>query len=238
MAWGASHSSTESRKISSFTDTWNSDVYVASRAFPAARLSSSPELPEWYDDFKAELAEEVTKLVDAKKVYTTGKYTKAGLQSAEVITSASQAGDAVANSPELARKVAQAVKAGGQWHGAIHILGDSLLVLKVGIAGYSVHTAPSHEKVKTVSSESGHILGSLGGGFLGGAFGKYTGAGIGALVGGPVGGVVGAALGAIGFGLVGSFAGSEGGGVVGKELYVAIDEFINKPPVPTFERVK
>jgi hypothetical protein len=223
-------------------DTWNRDQYVASRAFPATRLSSSPELPEWYDDFKAELAEELTKLIDtktaAKSAYTTGKYTKAGLQSADVITSASQAGDAVANSPELARKVAQAVKAGGQWHGAIHILGDSLLVLKVGIAGYSVHTAPANEKVKTVSSESGHILGSLGGGFLGGAFGKYAGAGIGALVAGPVGGVVGAALGTIGFGLVGSFAGSEGGGVVGKELYVAIDECINKPPVPTFERIK
>ena len=53
-----------------------------------------------------------------------------------------------------------------------------------------------------------------------------------------VGAVVGAALGTIGFGLVGSFAGSEGGGVMGKELYIAIDECINKPPVPTFERVE
>ena len=38
--------------------------------------------------------------------------------------------------------------------------------------------------------------------------------------------------------LVVYFFGGAGGGVVGKELYVAIDEFINKPPMPTFEPVR
>ena len=229
-SWGASYGARAMNKTNSNSPNWNRDSYERVETLRKVKANASLDMPVWYDDFKEDIAREITDLIDSKKtakqVYTTGKFTKAGLQSADVITSAHDAGQALANSPELARKVAEAVKSGGQWQGAIHVIGDTLLVLKVGIAGYTVHTAPANEKVKTVTSESGHILGSLGGAFLGGAFGKYTGAGIGALIAGPVGGVVGAALGTIGFGLVGSFAGSEGGGVVGKELYVAIDDFI------------
>ncbi len=242
MSWGASHAAQAMSKTQAIDMRWDADTYERVDNLRRIRASASTHMPVWYGDFKQDIAREISELIDAKagakKVYTVGKFTKAGFQSADVLASAHEAGQALANSPELAKKVAEAVKAGGQWHGAIHVLGDTLLVLKVGIAGYSVHTAPVNEKVKTVSSESGNILGSIGGGFLGGAFGKYTGAGVGALVAGPVGGVVGAALGVIGFGLVGSFAGGAGGGVVGKELYAAIDEFINKPPVPTFERIR
>ncbi len=205
-------------------------------------------LPKWYKSFQTELAQKVRDSITDKtvvrKIYKAGSLGKAALETGAVldatvdtIVASKAAGEAIAHTPELAERVKNAIRSGGSWHATLQVVGGTLLIIRIGAAGYSIQRAEPGQKMSTAATEAGSILGSAGGGFLGGAFGKYTGAGVGGLVAGGVGAVVGAAMGAIGFCLVGSFFGGKGGEVAGKELHASIDEFIHQPPVPEFKRI-
>ena len=205
-------------------------------------------LPDWYKKFQDDLAQAVQESIAdravVRKIHRVGSLSKAGLEAGAVLATtldtlaeSKAAGEAIAHTPELAKRVQDAIKSGGSWHGTLRLIDDTLLVIRIGAAGYSIQRAKPGQKLSTAATEAGSMVGSAGGGFLGGAFGKHAGAGVGGLLGGAVGAVVGAAVGAIGFCLVGSFFGGKGGEVAGKELHPSIDEFIHHPPVPKFERV-